>query len=98
MRLALQDTVVLGVTTNIPYLLDILDHPAFVAGEITTNFLDEHMMPWEPDADVSNSTWLAIAALEALSGKGAGDESPGRRWSAARDRPLGGSERWRNVP
>ena len=63
---ALQDTVVLGVTTNIPYLLDILQHPDFQAGEITTRFLDQKMMPWQPQPDTSSSTWLAVAALEAL--------------------------------
>ncbi|MDT8306001.1 MAG: acetyl-CoA carboxylase biotin carboxylase subunit, partial [Anaerolineae bacterium] len=70
MQLALRDTVILGVTTNIPFLLDVLQHPTFIAGEITTNFLDEHLLPWTPDPDVSNSTWLAIAALEALRGQG----------------------------
>jgi 3-methylcrotonyl-CoA carboxylase alpha subunit len=97
MRLALQDTVVLGVTTNIPYLLDILDHPAFVAGEITTNFLDEHMMPWEPDADVSNSTWLAIAALEALGGRVQSSSRPAGDGAPPEADPWAGSERWRNV-
>jgi 3-methylcrotonyl-CoA carboxylase alpha subunit len=97
MRQALQDTVVLGVTTNIPYLLDILEHPAFLAGEITTNFLDEHLMPWAPDPDVSNSTWLAIAALEALGGNAqAGDRQAGDHDLAETD-PWTHAERWRNV-
>ena len=61
---ALQDTVVLGVTTNISYLLDILAHPAFLAGDVSTRFLDEHLTPWQPEPDLSNSTWLAIAAFE----------------------------------
>ena len=66
---ALQDTVVLGVTTNIPFLLDILHHPAFLQGDISTTFLDREMLPWTPEPDTSNSTWLAIAALEALQGR-----------------------------
>lgn len=61
---ALQDTVVLGVRTNIPYLLDILNQPDFVRGDITTSFLDEHMSPWQEAIDISNSTWLAIGAWE----------------------------------
>ena len=95
---ALQDTVVLGVTTNIPYLLDILHHPDFQAGEITTRFLDEKMMPWEPQPDTSNSTWLAIAALEALQGEG----RPARPADAAREEagqpdPWNILQGWRNV-
>lgn len=63
---ALQDTVILGVTTNIPYLLDILVEPEFLAGNISTGFLQERMEPWQPSADTSNSTWLALATFEAL--------------------------------
>ncbi|MFW6183862.1 MAG: acetyl-CoA carboxylase biotin carboxylase subunit, partial [Chloroflexota bacterium] len=95
---ALQDTVVLGVTTNIPYLLDILERPRFLSGEVTTTFLDEEMSYWQHEPDSSNSTWLAIAALEALQGKGqrakrVADDGEERTapdpWSTA-----GG---WRNV-
>ena len=66
MTRALQDTVILGVTTNIPYLLDILAHPEFVSGNINTNFLQDNMEPWHPAADTSDSTWLALAAFEVL--------------------------------
>ncbi|HXG90285.1 MAG TPA: biotin carboxylase N-terminal domain-containing protein [Vicinamibacterales bacterium] len=37
---ALRQYVVLGIRTNIPFLLAILQHPRFVAGEIDTSFLD----------------------------------------------------------
>ncbi len=37
---ALREFPILGVRTNIPYLLRILDHPRFRAGEIDTRFLD----------------------------------------------------------
>lgn len=95
MQLALRDTVVLGVTTNIPFLLDVLQHPAFLAGEITTSFLDDHLLPWEPAPDVSNSTWLAIAALEALRGKG--QAAPKAAGEGEAPDPWRTSERWRNV-
>lgn len=97
MARALQDTVVLGVTTNIPYLLDILHHPDFQAGEITTRFLDEKMAPWEPRSDTSNSTWLAIAALELLQGEsrpspaGVGHEEHGQ------PDPWDILQGWRNI-
>lgn len=42
LRQALADSVVLGVTTNRAQLLEVLDHPVFVAGEATTAFLDHH--------------------------------------------------------
>ncbi len=37
---ALRDYAILGIRTNIPFLLQILDHPQFVSGTIDTEFLD----------------------------------------------------------
>ena len=37
---ALRDFPILGVQTNIPFLLRILDHPRFRAGDMDTGFLD----------------------------------------------------------
>lgn len=95
---ALQDTVVLGVRTNIPYLLDVLRHPKFVAADITTTFLDEQLAQWQPQPDVSNSTWLAIAAWEALRGREATRAAPssGEDGEENVDPWLAG-DAWRNV-
>ena len=30
-----------GVKTNIPFLLNVLEHPEFIAGNCTTRFIDE---------------------------------------------------------
>jgi acetyl/propionyl-CoA carboxylase alpha subunit len=38
---ALRSYPILGVRTNIPFLLRVLDHPRFRAGEVDTGFLDE---------------------------------------------------------
>jgi len=40
---ALEDTVALGLTTNRSFLIDVLRHPAFAAGEATTAFIDRHL-------------------------------------------------------
>lgn len=42
MRKVLQDSVVFGVHTNIPYLLEILSHPEFVNGTMTTRFIEKN--------------------------------------------------------
>jgi propionyl-CoA carboxylase alpha chain len=39
---ALRNTVLLGATTNTAFLERVVSHPAFVAGETHTGFLDEH--------------------------------------------------------
>jgi 3-methylcrotonyl-CoA carboxylase alpha subunit len=42
MRRALDDTVILGVATNKARLRAIVEHPAFLRGDLHTGFLDEH--------------------------------------------------------
>lgn len=42
MRRVLRDTVIFGVHTNIPYLIEILNHPEFVRGEMTTRFIEKY--------------------------------------------------------
>ena len=41
MERALQEFRIRGVKTNIPFLLNVIDHPAFLDGACTTRFLDE---------------------------------------------------------
>lgn len=41
MERALQEFRVRGVKTNIPFLLNVIDHPAFLDGRCTTRFIDE---------------------------------------------------------
>lgn len=95
---ALQDTVILGVTTNIPYLVDILKHPEFAAGRINTSFLAEYMEPWTPSPDTSNSTWLAIAAYEAIKeNRRAGGPRDVDVSSSGWQDPWGETGNWRNV-
>tara|TARA_B100001750_G_scaffold96398_1_gene76187 strand:+ start:915 stop:2456 length:1542 start_codon:yes stop_codon:yes gene_type:complete len=42
MKRACEDFVLLGVTTNLGFLADIMDHPAYHLGETTTDFIDVH--------------------------------------------------------
>ena len=94
---ALQDTVILGVTTNIPYLIDILENPLFKKGDISVNFLQENMEPWQVNPDTSNSTWLALAAYEALV-DGIGKQGMAvNNVASENDDPWDSEEGWRNV-
>ncbi len=42
MSQALDSFIVEGITTTIPFLRRVTHHPAFVAGEVSTRFLDDH--------------------------------------------------------
>jgi len=61
MERALQSFVILGATTNVGFLIDIMRHESFIAGETTTNFIDIHYPDgWNPEN--SNSTAAVLAA------------------------------------
>ena len=64
MTAALKQTIILGVTTNIPYLLDILQEEDFHNGKTTTNYLAEHFPDWQAMAEFDDEVLLAIAAFE----------------------------------
>jgi len=59
-RAALRDYAVLGITTNATYLLDILDHSAFRAGDTHTSFLPDHFVNWQ-SADSAGVTAALVA-------------------------------------
>lgn len=42
LRRALREHRIRGVTTNIPFLVNVLDHPEFIEGKVTTRFIEEN--------------------------------------------------------
>jgi acetyl/propionyl-CoA carboxylase alpha subunit len=62
---ALEQTVALGVRTNQAFLIDLLQHPAFQAGELHTGFLAEHRVS-RVDATPPEPVLIALALLEPL--------------------------------
>jgi geranyl-CoA carboxylase alpha subunit len=75
--LALEDTVALGLTTNRTFLAAVVRHPAFIAGETTTGFLDQHFSAGSdamrrPQPDLRT---LAIAAVLLFEARGSGAEN-----------------------
>ena len=65
---ALRHYVILGdLMTNIPFLRDIMAHPAFAAGSITTNFVDDYFGDWQPSTEEApDLTFIAAAMYEIL--------------------------------
>ncbi len=66
MRRALDETAVLGVTTNLPLHHRVLQHPAFLAGRYDTSLLSTEL-PAAPTADAEwRDAVLAAAAIQRL--------------------------------
>lgn len=49
---ALRDFHILGVKTNIAYILEVLEHPQFRAGHFDTGFLGREFTDWQDSSDV----------------------------------------------
>ena len=82
MKRACEDFVLLGVTTNLGFLCDIMGHPAYHAGETTTDFIEVNW-PEGWNTETSDITPFVAAAAEqfGLSRKAAVVESSEGRGS-----------------
>lgn len=60
---ALRDYVILGCTTAIPFLRELMQHPAFIRGETNTHFLDQHFSGWRPRDGEAGIAAIAAAIL-----------------------------------
>jgi acetyl-CoA carboxylase biotin carboxylase subunit len=93
LRGALRDTAVLGPTTNLAFLQDVLAHPALERGDTHTGFLGEHFAGWRPAGDEESA---AIAAALALTrpatpgARGAGPAAQPTPWQTLGAWRLGG--------
>ncbi len=63
LRQALDKTAVLGVTTNLPFLRTLLEHPTVRDGTATTTFLDETYPDGPPEPALTTQTVALAAAL-----------------------------------
>ncbi|AXQ31131.1 ATP-grasp domain-containing protein [Solimonas sp. K1W22B-7] len=80
---ALEQTTLLGVTTNRGFLADILRHPAFAAGAATTAFLNENVLNG-PRLPTTAQLAIAAAFLHRERERAAERRSPGLSgWSNA---------------
>jgi 3-methylcrotonyl-CoA carboxylase alpha subunit len=68
MLTALDQTVILGTTTNIPFLKTLLSHPVFLAGEVNTRFVDTHLTELLPAVPDLPDAALVAAALMDMNG------------------------------
>jgi len=62
---ALEEYRISGVITNIEFHKDILVHPEFVAGNLSTHFIDEYYKPAEePISEIEEAAAVAVALTE----------------------------------
>jgi len=59
---ALSEYVILGVTTQVDYLRDVLNHKEFIEGRTYTDFIPTHMPEWSPAETDESSVPIILAA------------------------------------
>ena len=74
-RAALSQYPILGIRTNVPFLIRLLDHPAFLSGRLHTSFIDEHLAELIAEPEPPEEA-IAIAALAGSRSAAAGDGAP----------------------
>jgi acetyl-CoA carboxylase biotin carboxylase subunit len=65
MKRALKEYTILGVKSNIPLLLYVMEHPKFKEGDFSTHFLDQHFRPGSLNS-VSPGGMVAAAVVCAM--------------------------------
>jgi 3-methylcrotonyl-CoA carboxylase alpha subunit len=74
---ALRSFPILGVRTNVPFLINILEHPRFVSGHVDTGFLDHEGDALRPTAVEPPAVARAIAeTLRSSASTPSGDTRP----------------------
>jgi len=77
---ALEDTHVLGVKTNVCYLLDVLSHSEFGAGEFDTGWLGRTFEDWKPSFEIPQGLFELVEAASSQSTSNAGPEHMVGAW------------------
>jgi acetyl/propionyl-CoA carboxylase alpha subunit len=62
MKHALENYVILGIKTQLPFLKTVIEHPQFVKGNTNTNFLTDHFSNWKMSDLDKNEISMALAA------------------------------------
>ena len=92
---ALRSYAVVGVTTNIAFLIDVLEHPAFVSGATHTHFIGEHLASWcAADGNVELAAIAAAlhtALAPAATAARGGQHPPATPWQTLGAWRLGGA-------
>jgi acetyl-CoA/propionyl-CoA carboxylase, biotin carboxylase, biotin carboxyl carrier protein len=84
---ALREFPILGIHTNVEFLLRILEHPRFRAGEVDTRFLDEEgaSLATTPAGEIPPHVRAAVSAYESEAQSTTTEESGRDPWQSVRE-------------
>jgi acetyl-CoA carboxylase biotin carboxylase subunit len=94
MAAALSEYVLLGIRTTIPFLKDVITHPAFREGRLDTGFIPRYFEGWSEKPADAETTRLALAAAAFADTEGMGRRSAG---TAAAESLKGAATPWTSL-
>ncbi|MDO3380277.1 acetyl/propionyl/methylcrotonyl-CoA carboxylase subunit alpha [Geoalkalibacter halelectricus] len=94
LRQALAEYQVVGVTTNLAFLGAVAAHPAFIAGDLDTGFIERHRAALFPESRPAVDQVLALGCLDVLLRR-AGEARAAARASADPYSPWHSANGWR---
>lgn len=100
---ALRDYPVLGIRTNIPFLLRVLDHEEFRSGDVHTGFIEQHLdgliapSAPPPAAAAAAATAPAGPTFRSRSGIGGSGMGTAGTSSATTTAPAGPADPWSTI-
>jgi acetyl-CoA carboxylase biotin carboxylase subunit len=77
---ALEEYVILGIRTTIPFLIDIFKSPAFEEGHTHTDFIERHFPDWHPNMDCADLARIAYIVDELAVSRRATRQARARGW------------------
>jgi acetyl-CoA carboxylase biotin carboxylase subunit len=96
LRRALQEFVVKGIKTSIPFHLRVLAHPKFVEGHYDTGFIDAHLAGGRGHGDPGSEELRRVASMLGAIAAYRRDKERAERASAMTGRGGGGSS-WKSF-
>jgi len=92
---ALNNYKLLGVKTSKRFMIDVLNHPEFIAGNTYTNFIEKHMADRQLDRGEYENIAVALASAAAASSNGpvsfeGGSAAAPTPWNSIGDWEIGG--------
>jgi len=82
---ALQSFPILGIRTNVGFLLQLLEHPRFVSGEVDTSWLDREGANIQGPVTTGDAAVVAAIAAAARTSSSPAPGGPTDPWSTLRD-------------
>jgi len=62
MKMALENYIILGIKTQVPFLKQVIEHPEFINGNTQTDFLQKYFPNWQLEKPTESEIKIVLSA------------------------------------